>query len=178
MPVSSVFKQQLLLHKLTCMKKCLLNNRIYFKSIYSLLFCLALAFSPASRAQQKQSGKANTSTPINKRTIYGLASFYANKFEGRRTSNGEIFSQSKYTCACNMLPMGTCVKITNLRNGRSVIVKVNDKLHPRMRRVADLSKSAAKRLGYLGWGVTRVKVEVIGKTLSSLNERFAANQHK
>ncbi len=160
------------------MKKRLLNNRFYFKSICSLLFCAALAFSPASRAQQKQPGKANTSTPTNKRTIYGLASFYANKFEGRRTSSGEIFSQNKYTCACNMLPMGTWVKITNLRNGRTVIVKVNDKLHPRMRRVADLSKSAAKRLGYIGWGITRVKLEVIGKTRPSQSEGFAANQHK
>ena len=160
------------------MKKCLLNNTVYFKSIYLLFFCLALAFSAVSHAQQKRSGKANTSTPTNKRTIYGLASFYANKFEGRRTSSGEIFSQSKYTCACNMLPMGTWVKITNLRNGRTVIVKVNDKLHPRMRRVADLSKSAAKRLGYIGWGVTRVKVEVIGKTRPSQNELVVANQHK
>jgi rare lipoprotein A len=99
-----------------------------------------------------------------KKTLYGQASFYHNKFNGRQTANGEIFSQKKMTCACNALPFGTWVKITNLRNNKSVIVKVNDRLHPRIKRVADLSYSAAKKLGYTGHGLTRVKVEVLGKT--------------
>ena len=92
-----------------------------------------------------------------------MASFYHNKFNGRQTSSGEIFSQSKHTLACNMLPLGTWVKITNIKNGRTVVAKVNDRLHPRMRRIADLSKSAAQKLGYLKWGITRIKVEVLGK---------------
>ena len=61
--------------------------------------------------------------------LYGTASYYANKFEGRLTANGEIFSQQKMTAACNVLPLGTWIKVTNLYNGRSVIVKVNDRLH-------------------------------------------------
>ena len=63
-----------------------------------------------------------------------------------------------------MLPFGTWLKITNVRNGKSVIVKVNDRLHPKMRRIADLSKAAAKKLGYSAMGIVRVKVEVIGKS--------------
>ncbi|MBK7435144.1 MAG: septal ring lytic transglycosylase RlpA family protein [Chitinophagaceae bacterium] len=92
-----------------------------------------------------------------------LASYYSNKFNGRKTASGEIFSQKKMTCACNVLPLGTWVKVTNLRNGRSVIVKTNDRIHPKVRRVVDLSRVAAEKLGYISRGLTRVKVEVIGR---------------
>jgi len=95
--------------------------------------------------------------------LYGTASFYADKFEGRRTANGEIFSQKKLTAACNVLPLGTWVRVTNLRNNRSVIVKINDRMHPRMKRVVDLSHAAAIKLGYTKAGLVRVKVEVFGK---------------
>jgi rare lipoprotein A len=95
--------------------------------------------------------------------LYGTASYYADKFEGRQTANGEIFSQNKMTAACNVLPFGTWIKVTNLRNGRSVIVKVNDRLHYKMKRVVDLSKVAARQIGYAGGGLTRVKVEPLGR---------------
>jgi rare lipoprotein A len=95
--------------------------------------------------------------------LYGTASYYADKFEGRPTANGETFSQKKMTAACNVLPFGTWIKVTNLRNGRSVIVKVNDRLHYRMKRVVDLSKVAAGQIGYAGGGLTRVKVEPLGR---------------
>lgn len=92
---------------------------------------------------------------------YGTASYYANKFHGRTTANGEVFSQDKLTAACNVLPLGTWIKVTNLRNGRSVIVKVNDRMHPKMKRVVDLSRSAAQKLNFIKSGLTKVKVEVI-----------------
>lgn len=95
--------------------------------------------------------------------LYGTASFYSSKFNGRKTANGEIYSHKKMTAACNVLPMGTWIKVTNLRNGRSVIVKTNDRLHTRMKRVVDLSGEAARQLGYIKSGLTRVKVEVLGK---------------
>jgi rare lipoprotein A len=100
--------------------------------------------------------------------LYGTASFYANKFEGRQTANGEIFSQQKMTAACNVLPLGTWIRVTNLYNGRSVVVKVNDRLHFRMKRVADLSKAAARQIGYTGGGLTKVKVEPLGRKKPSL----------
>jgi len=95
--------------------------------------------------------------------LYGTASFYANSFNGKKTANGEIYSQKKMTAACNVLPLGTWIRVTNLRNGRSVVVKTNDRLHARMTRVVDLSRTAAEKLNYVRSGLTRVKVEVLGK---------------
>lgn len=97
------------------------------------------------------------------RILYGTASFYSNSFHGKRTANGETYSQHKYTAACNVLPLGTWIKVTNLRNGKSVTVKINDRLHARMTRVVDLSRVAADKLNYIKSGLTRVKVEVLGK---------------
>ena len=98
-----------------------------------------------------------------KKILYGTASYYSNSFNGRKTANGEIYSTQKMTAACNVLPLGSWIKVTNLRNGRSVIVKTNDRLHTRMKRVVDLSRIAAEKLGYIKSGLTRVRVEVLGK---------------
>jgi len=94
---------------------------------------------------------------------YGVASYYADKFNGRETASGEIYSHSKSTAACNVLPLGTWIRVTNLRNGKSIILKINDRLHAKNNRLVDLTKSAAQKLGYAGRGLTRVKVEVLGK---------------
>lgn len=94
---------------------------------------------------------------------YGLASFYHNKFNGRQTANGNTFSSLKYTAACNVLPLGTWVKVTNVKNNKSVIVYINDRLHPKNKRLIDLSKTAAKKLDFISKGITKVKVEVLGK---------------
>jgi len=94
---------------------------------------------------------------------YGIASFYADKFEGKPTASGEKFSQSKMTAAHNTLPLNTWIRVTNLRNHKSVIVRVNDRLHHRNPRLVDLSSKAASILGYKGRGLAKVKVEVLGK---------------
>ena len=109
-------------------------------------------------------GQNSVKSPKTKtRILYGTASFYANKFNGRKTATGEIFSQHKMTAACNVLPLGTWIRVTNLRNHRSIVVRVNDRLHSRMKRVVDLTRTGAQKLGYIGSGLTRVKVEVLGK---------------
>ena len=95
--------------------------------------------------------------------LYGTASFYSNSFNGKKTANGEIYSHKKMTAACNVLPLGTWIRVTNLRNGKSVVVKTNDRLHSKMKRVIDLSREAADKLDYVKSGLTRVRVEVIGK---------------
>jgi rare lipoprotein A len=92
-----------------------------------------------------------------------LESFYAQKFNGRKTANGNTFSSIKYTAACNVLPLGTWIKVTNLKNDKSIIVYINDRLHPKNKRLVDLSKTAAEKLGYVSYGLTKVKVEVLGK---------------
>jgi len=91
----------------------------------------------------------------------GVASYYADKFVGRKTASGEIFSQDKMTCAHNTLPLGTKVKVTNLKNGKSIIVRVNDRLHHRNPRIIDLPTGAAKKLGYTGSGIINVSVVVV-----------------
>src|ERR1700754_1445108 len=60
---------------------------------------------------------------------YGVASFYHNKFEGRKTANGDIFSQKKLTAACNTLPLNCWVRVTNIRNNRSVVLRITDRMH-------------------------------------------------
>ena len=105
---------------------------------------------------------ANSVVPKPK-VLYGTASYYSNSFNGKKTANGEIYSQKKMTAACNVLPLGTWIRVTNLRNGRSVLVKTNDRLHARMKRVVDLSRSAAEKLNYVKSGLTRVRIEVLGK---------------
>ena len=141
------------------MKKLLSAIHYFAKPFCYLLILLGLSLPVLSQKKRTPT----TSKSKSSRILYGEASFYANKFNGRPTANGEIFSQKKYTCACNVLPFGTWIKVTNIRNGKSVIVKVNDRLHPKIRRLVDLAKIAAIQLGYVGHGVTRVKVEVIGK---------------
>lgn len=113
--------------------------------------------------EKKEADKKKGKPDANASILYGTASYYANFFHGRQTANGEIFQQDKLTAACNVLPLNTWIRVTNLRNGRSVLVKVNDRLHPRMTRIVDLSRAAATQLGFIRSGLTRVKVEVLGK---------------
>jgi rare lipoprotein A len=96
-------------------------------------------------------------------TQFGVASFYADKFEGRPTCTDEIFTQKKLTAACNTLPLNCWIKVTNLRNNKSVMVRVNDRMHPSNPRLIDMSKAAAIALGYTGRGLTKVKIEYLGK---------------
>ena len=132
-----------------------------------VIFCLLVScLAPGIVAQDP--GK--TAKPRIK-LIYGTASFYANKFHGRKTANGEIFSQEKFTAACNLLPLGTWIRVTNLRNGRVVIVKINDRLHPKMKRIVDLSRTAAQKLNYVRSGLTKVKVEVLPPRTSSAGKK-------
>lgn len=91
----------------------------------------------------------------------GIASYYHPKFQGRPTASGEPYDQNKMTAAHNRLPMGTMVRVTNLRNKRSVVVRINDRLHHRNTRLIDLSRAAAAKLGYVARGLARVKVEVL-----------------
>jgi rare lipoprotein A len=119
-----------------------------------ILFMLGPVYTSAQ-------GKLNYRKVDQSDSAVGYASFYSNKFNGRRTANGEIFSQDKLTCAHNTLPMGTIVKVTNLKNEKSVTVRVNDRLHYRNPRIIDLSRSAAKALDFNGGGVIKVRVEVV-----------------
>ena len=144
------------------MKSFLIKTRNSVISGFILITGMFFIIPATGVAQNKEPAK-EVKPKKTIRVFYGQASFYANKFNGRKTANGEIFSQKKLTCACNVLPLGTWIKVTNLRNKKWVIVKINDRIHPRMKRVVDMSKAAAEKLGYVSRGLTRVKVELVDK---------------
>lgn len=94
--------------------------------------------------------------------LRGDASYYANFFAGRRTSNGERYDPRKYTCANRRLPFGTKLRVTRLDNGRSVDVRVNDRgPFGKRERILDLSLAAAQKLGMVGMGHVRVEAVVV-----------------
>lgn len=92
-------------------------------------------------------------------TQVGRASYYANKFEGRRTSSGEVFKQNQLTAAHKSLPFGTMVKVTNVNNDSTVVVKINDRLSKSSASVIDLTTKAAKQLNFIRHGHAKVKIE-------------------
>ena len=86
-------------------------------------------------------------------TQTGILSYYGEKFHGRRTASGELFDRNAFTAAHRSLPFHTWVKVTNLENGRSVIVRINDRGPFVADRIADLSPAAAQELGMVGRGL-------------------------
>ena len=92
-------------------------------------------------------------------TETGKASYYGDKFDGRKTASGEIFHQNGMTAAHRTLPFGTKVKVTNIANGRSVKVRITDRGPNAEGRIIDLSKKAAKKLGMISTGVAQVEVQ-------------------
>jgi len=98
--------------------------------------------------------------------VTGKASFYSKSLDGTQTATGEIFRNKNMTAASNHFKLNSWVRVTNLSNGKSVIVRINDRMHPKMAkkgRVVDLSRSAASHLGFIIKGITKVKVEVVPK---------------
>jgi rare lipoprotein A len=94
-------------------------------------------------------------------TEEGIVSWYGERFHERATASGEPFDADGLTMAHPSLPFGTRVRVTNLRNGRSVVVRVNDR-GPRVGdRIADLSRAAAERIGMLRRGLVRARLEVV-----------------
>lgn len=93
--------------------------------------------------------------------LTGIASYYHDKFNGRKMANGDIFSQQEFTAASNKFPLNCWVKVTNLSNKRSVIVKITDRMAKYNKRIIDLSLVAARELKIIKHGVKRVKAEVL-----------------
>jgi len=124
-------------------------------SIALMIFLMALPFGNAQQAPQKSF------------ELYGTASYYAQRFEGRRTASGAIFRQDSLTAAHKSLPLGTRVKVTNRENDRSIEVTINDRMAKRSPHIIDLSKKGARELGILRTGFGLVSIEVI-PTLSQV----------
>ena len=120
---------------------------IYFLSVPSLI-----AFS---QAIPKIGAVAKTHEHV------GMASFYAERFHGRKTANRELYDREKMTAAHRTLPLGTVVEVKNIRNGRKVTVRINDRGPFAKGRILDVSSRAAKKLGFYHRGVTKVTVRKI-----------------
>ncbi|MDH5553302.1 MAG: septal ring lytic transglycosylase RlpA family protein [Nitrosomonas sp.] len=111
-----------------------------------------------------QLGCSSTPTTSHKDGGYtesGKASFYAMKFQSRKTANGERFNQKSHTAAHKKLPFGTKVKVTNAKNGKSIIVRINDRGPFIAGRIIDLSRSAFSAIGHLDKGILDVHIKVI-----------------
>ncbi len=91
----------------------------------------------------------------------GVASYYGKQFHGRKTANGEIFNMYKLTAAHRVLPLGTVVKVTNLANGRWVVVKVNDRGPFIEGRILDLSFAAALEIEMVQPGTAKIMIEIV-----------------
>ena len=91
----------------------------------------------------------------------GMASFYHDRFHGRKTASGTRYDKNELSAAHKTLPLGTRVRVTDSRTGRDVVVRINDRGPYVKGRVIDLSRAAANKLGLMAKGVSRVKVEVL-----------------
>lgn len=101
---------------------------------------------------------------VSSKSYFGAASYYAKKFEGRKTATGETFRHANYTAASNNFKLNTWVKVTNIKNEKYVVVRINDRMAPSMSRkgrIVDLTYSAAKEIGIIYSGLGKVRVEVV-----------------
>ncbi len=107
----------------------------------------------------------------------GVASWYGAKFHGRKTANGEVFDMNSLSAAHTTLPLPSLVRVTNLENGRSIIVRVNDRGPFVNNRLIDMSKAAAQELGYTRQGTTRVRVQYVGPAVKNPGRSQAQVRH-
>jgi rare lipoprotein A len=112
------------------------------------------ALAPVAAPAVKTSGEHQLS---------GKAAYYSSRFNGRKTASGQLYESNAMTTAHKTLPFGTKLKITNAKNNRSVIVRVNDRGPSTPDRVFDLSRAAAAKLGYLRTGLTDVTAEIVAE---------------
>ena len=129
-----------------------------------VVMCLTLSGAAFSVSAQDASDSIRLNKNRNVAAVqYGVASYYHDKFEGRLTANGDTFTQKNMTAASNTYPLNCWVRVTNTRNDKSVVVCITDRMHHLNKRLIDLSRSAAEELRYISRGLTRVKVEYLGK---------------
>ena len=121
-----------------------------------------LGISASTRAEELKQGNYQNPEIVASSSGYdGMASWYGPGFHGNLTANGEWFNQNALTAAHPSLPFGTWVRVTNLNNGRSVVVRINDRGPFIEGRVIDLSTAAAEVIGIINSGVAPVDIEVL-----------------
>ena len=137
-------------------------RRLFFSASVAALF-LAGCMPAAVSASTEVATLAQAPT----QGYEGRASWYGPGFAGRRTANGEIFDPSQLTAAHKTLPFGTRVRVTNLNNGRSTLVRINDRGPFKPGRIIDLSRAAAEQIGMIGSGTAPVTLELMSTNNSA-----------
>ncbi len=140
--------------------------------ILTLLLCLAASGCSGKKPSGASASHGVSSYTVKGKTYHvlpsaknftetGMASWYGPGFHGRRTASGERFNQKAMTAAHKTLPFGTSVLVENLANGREVVVRINDRGPFSSKRIIDLSKGAAQKLGMIGSGTARVRITAL-----------------
>ena len=123
---------------------------MFLKSQLSFIIASGLVLIASASQAQKPAASEQT----------GTVAYYSHVFEGRPTSDHGVFHSNRLTAASATLPLGTKVRLTNLKNNRSVVVRVTDRYADK-NRIIDVSKSAAKKLGFIHAGTAQVKMEIL-----------------
>jgi rare lipoprotein A len=143
------------------------NNYIIFILIIALF--QGCASSPRyttgnpkfNRSKKSKSYKNTKNNGRQRKVIKGISSFYAEDFHGKLTANGEVYDMYGLTAAHKTMPLNTICRVTNLSNDKSLILRINDRGPYVKGRILDCSYGAAKKLGFVNDGTTKVKIEVI-----------------
>jgi len=148
----------------------LLNLRstlILFLISGQLLFPVYTLPLQAQEKAAESSSKATIKKKVHKPAgVIGVATYYAKRYNGKKTSSGHRYNPQGLTAAHPSLPLGTKVRVVNLANNKAVVVTVNDRCRKRRNPSIDLSRAAAKQLGFLGKGHTRVRIITLNKESS------------
>jgi len=126
-----------------------------------IFFSLIISACSSSPRFTKEADKKSPRYQFYSGVQTGIASYYADEYHGRKTSNGEIYDMYKLTAAHPVLPFNTKVKVTNTKNGKSVTVRINDRMPDFKNRIIDLSYAAAKQIDMIVDGIIEVKVEIL-----------------
>lgn len=140
------------------------NNRFRRPAVFAsavLATLLGITGTPAGNAEQPLNVKHFPPQPLHPWHQTGRASWYGKLFQGRQTASGEDYNMNAMTCAHRSLPMGSLVRVTNLRNHKSVVVRVNDRGPVPRNRIIDLSYAAARFLGFSHRGTAPVRVDLL-----------------
>lgn len=128
--------------------------------IFSLTL-IVISCSSSGRYTGSSSDSKDKRRYSSSKVITGIASYYADEYHGRKTASGEIFDMNKLTAAHYDLPFNTLLKVTNNKNQKSVVVRVNDRMPSFKNRVIDLSYGAAKELEMIQDGIVEVTIEIV-----------------
>jgi peptidoglycan lytic transglycosylase len=143
------------------MRRVLTQSMLAFLLASTLGAAPGQQYGPSAKESPGDAHKAPASKKVDKPYQVGEASWYGKQFHGKETASGESYDMFRFTAAHPTLPLGSWVRVTNLRNHKSVIVRINDRGPVVPGRIMDLSYGAAQVLGMRGRGVTKVRLDVV-----------------